>query len=237
MNWYEYFVTNEETTRTVYYVGESGVEQEREETVILRVLTIYVNSRDAHQMADEYKFSKQQRAQLNELLSPRYADMWAQLLGGYAPGGGEILQGDPAWHGTDIFDWPMQAGDYRITSKYGYRDDPKNPGTIKFHDGLDLGANEGTPVLAAADGTVEVANVTDSWGYGLGYYVRLEHQGGYSTVYGHCSSIAVTADQEVKKGQVIAFVGSTGNSTGDHLHFEVRKDGEKLNPMGYYVAQ
>jgi len=82
-------------------------------------------------MAEAYKFNDKQRALLDELLDPQYAAMWAMLLGGYTPGSGEILQGDSAWAGTDIFAWPMQPG-YRISSKYGYRPDPFT-GEIKFH--------------------------------------------------------------------------------------------------------
>ena len=184
-----------------------------------------------------YHFNAEQKAQLEELLSPEYADLWALLLGGYVPGGGEILASDTAWVGTGMFVWPMQPGGYHISSNYGYRDDPKNPGTTKFHKGIDLAANGGTPILAAADGIVEVANSTDSWGYGWGYYVRIKHDGGYETLYAHCSKIAVSKNEEVYAGQVIGYVGSTGNSTGPHLHFEVRKDGTVQNPMSFFVPQ
>ena len=88
--------------------------------------------------------------------------------------------------------------------------------------------------MAAADGIVEVANSTDSWGYGWGYYIRIRHSDGFVTLYAHCSKIAVSRDEEVEQGQVIGYVGSTGNSTGDHLHFEVRKDGKAINPLNYF---
>ena len=184
-------------------------------------------------MAEAYKFNDKQRALLDELLDPQYAAMWAMLLGGYTPGSGEILQGDSAWAGTDIFAWPMQPG-YRISSKYGYRPDPFT-GEIKFHGGLDIANDEGVAILAAADGIVTVANATDRWGGGYGLHVKIRHEGGYETLYAHCSRIAVTENQEVYQGQVIAFVGSTGNSTGPHLHFEVRKDGARLNPFTYFT--
>ena len=81
---------------------------------------------------------------------------------------------------------------------------------------------EGTPILAAADGTVTIANALDSWGGSYGYHVKLDHGGGLTTLYAHCSSICVTAGQQVKAGEVIAYVGHTGRATGPHLHFEVQ---------------
>ena len=81
---------------------------------------------------------------------------------------------------------------------------------------------EGTPILAAADGTVTVANALDSWGGSYGYYVKLDHGGGLTTLYAHCSSICVTTGHQVKAGEVIAYVGQTGRATGPHLHFEVQ---------------
>ena len=204
----------------------------------LRTLTVNVAVLSPAQMADLHRFNREQREQLDELLSPGYAALWAQLLGGYAPGSGEILRGDTAWIGTDILAWPMAAGDYdRISSGYGLRDDPKNPGTIKFHNGIDLAADEGKPILAAADGIVEVANSTDSWGYGWGYYVKIKHSSGFTTLYAHCSKIGVREDEEVHTGQVIGWVGNTGNSTGPHLHFSVYKNGVIANPLDFYASK
>lgn len=80
---------------------------------------------------------------------------------------------------------------------------------------------EGTPILAAADGTVTIANGLDSWGGSYGYHVKLDHGGGLTTLYAHCSSICVTVGQQVKAGQVIAYAGHTGRAMGPHLHFEV----------------
>ena len=91
---------------------------------IQRTLTIHAAAKGAADMARDYRFNAEQRTQLDELLSPEYAGMWAHLLGGYTPGGGEILQGDPAWRGTDILEWPMQTGDYYISSDYGLRANP-----------------------------------------------------------------------------------------------------------------
>jgi len=214
-----------------------SVDDAQEGDDVERTLTVHITQKSATDMALAYKFNTEQKAQLDELLSPEYADMWAQLLGGYTPGSGEILQGDPARQGTDILAWPMQAGSYYISSTYGLRDNPTNPGEIKFHNGVDLAADEGVPILAAAAGIVEVANSTDSWGYGWGYYIKVRHEGGFVTLYAHCSKIAVRTDEEVEQGQVIGYVGSTGNSTGEHLHFSVYKDGKASNPLDFYTQQ
>ena len=214
-----------------YSVQNSQVGQSIE-----RNLTIHIAIKSAADMARDHHFNTEQKAQLDELLSPEYADMWAQLLGGYTSGGGELLHGDGAWVGTGIFDWPMQVGDYYISSHYGLRDNPTNPGEIKFHNGVDLAADPGKPILAAADGIVKVANSADSWGYGWGYYIKVVHSDGYETLYAHCSKIAVREGEEVYQGQVIGFVGDIGNVTGPHLHFVTYKDGVVRNPMDYYVS-
>jgi murein DD-endopeptidase MepM/ murein hydrolase activator NlpD len=83
-------------------------------------------------------------------------------------------------------------------------------------------------------GVVTYANSTDIWGGSYGYYVKIQHDSTYTTLYAHASKIAVINGQEVKKGQVIAFVGSTGNSTGNHLHWEIQKNGVQTNPLDYF---
>ena len=146
-------------------------------------------------------------------------------------GGGEQ---ETTWEGTGIFEWPL-PGDFSITSPFGYRTDPIT-GEVSFHDGVDIAAPEGTAILAAADGVVVTANRTDSWGGSYGYYVKIRHDETYETLYAHCSEVLVKAGQEVEQGDVIALVGSTGNSTGNHLHFEVREGGSKVNPMGFFIC-
>jgi murein DD-endopeptidase MepM/ murein hydrolase activator NlpD len=201
-----------------------------------RTLTVNISTLSAAQMADAHHFSKAHKEQLNELLSGEYADLWAQLLGGFVQGSGEILQSDAGWVGTGIFAWPMQAG-YRISSGFGLRDDPLNPGTTKLHTGVDIAAPLGTPILAAADGVITVANSTDSYGFGWGYHIKIEHSSGLVTLYAHCSKIAVRVGEAVKTGQVIGFVGSTGNSTGPHLHFQVYQNGVAVDPMQFFTAK
>jgi len=126
------------------------------------------------------------------------------------------------------FAWPSVSS--YITSPYGTRTHPVT-GKVKTHAGIDIGAAHGTNIYAAADGKVLVAG-WNSGGYGN--YVVLDHGGGLTTLYGHCSSLVVSSGQTVSKGQVIAKCGSTGLSTGPHLHFEVLINGAHTNPMAYF---
>lgn len=125
------------------------------------------------------------------------------------------------------FMWPS-ASSTRITSSFGYRKSP-TAGASSYHKGIDIGAASGTKVLASASGTVTVA--THQWA--AGNYIMISHSGGISTVYMHNSKLLVGVGQTVNKGEVIALVGSTGVSTGPHIHFGVRVNGEYVNPLGY----
>ena len=125
------------------------------------------------------------------------------------------------------FAWPSTST--YITSPYGTRVHPVT-GQLKTHTGLDIGAGMGTNIFAAADGTVIVSG-WNSGGYGN--YVVIDHGGGVTTLYAHCSSLLVSAGQSVTRGQVIAKCGSTGISTGPHLHFEVLKNGAHTDPYAY----
>ena len=139
--------------------------------------------------------------------------------GGYVPpsGGGVSSQG---------MVWPVPSSSY-VTSEYGWRN---LGGYSDFHLGLDIAASYGADVVAAADGRV-IATGGQHWSYGN--IVIIDHGNGIATAYAHNSSIVVSTGQVVKRGQVIAKIGSTGNSTGNHCHFEVRINGETVNPRGY----
>ena len=126
------------------------------------------------------------------------------------------------------FTWPCPSSTY-ITSSFGSRLHPILKTWI-YHTGVDIGASSGNNILAAASGTVIMA----SWYGGYGNCVMIDHGGGIVTLYGHASSLCVSKGDTVSRGQVIAYVGSTGRSTGPHLHFEVRKNGEYVNPMSYF---
>lgn len=127
------------------------------------------------------------------------------------------------------FAWPVPSSSY-ISSPWGYRIHPIY-GTKKFHSGIDIAASSGSNIVAAESGTV----ILSSWGYNGGYgnYVIISHGNGYTTRYAHCSNLYVKVGDTVSRGQVIAAVGSTGASTGPHCHFEVRINGESVNPVNY----
>lgn len=127
--------------------------------------------------------------------------------------------------GTGAMGWPCSGP---ITSPFGYRTHPIF-GTTIFHAGIDIGVDYGTPIHAADSGVV----VYSGWISGYGNAVIIDHGGGISTLYGHNQSLAVSEGQSVSKGSVIAYAGSTGNSTGPHCHFEVDVNGSPVNPMGY----
>ena len=184
-------------------------------------------------MSLEYGFSQEQNTYLDELLSNRFRSLWSSLIGGYSSGMG-IIPSEATWVGLNGFVWPLPING-TITSGYGYRSDPFT-GEQKYHGGVDIAAAEGTPILAANDGIVTVANGSDLWGGGYGYYVKIDHLNGYETLYGHCSFICVTEGQSVRKGEVIAYVGSTGNSTGDHLHFEAHSYETRVDPLFLFIA-
>lgn len=115
-----------------------------------------------------------------------------------------------------------------MSSGFGLRVHPVLGG-VRAHKGVDMPATTGTPIHAAADGVVAKAD----WFGGYGLYVQLQHGAGLETRYGHMSRIAVAEGQPVHKGDVIGYVGSTGRSTGAHLHYEVRISGEAVNPVPY----
>ena len=118
----------------------------------------------------------------------------------------------------------------RIASGFGYRIAPVYK-TTKFHAGLDFSAPQGTPIYATADGTVSTSGNT---GNGYGNHVIINHGYGYETLYGHMVRVKSRVGQAVKRGEVIGWVGSTGKSTGPHCHYEVHKNGEKIDPIYYF---
>ncbi|GEQ86907.1 peptidase M23 [Patiriisocius marinistellae] len=120
----------------------------------------------------------------------------------------------------------------RMASGYGYRTDPFTKAR-KFHFGMDFTAPRGTPVYASGDGTVTRADNSAS---GYGNHIRIEHGFGYESLYAHLYKYNVKRGYKVKRGDLIGFVGSTGRSEAPHLHYEVFKDGERINPINFYYG-
>ena len=188
---------------------------------------------------EEYNKAYEENEQAEKDLANEIDDLMAELQrqeaaaaaaarpsggGGGSSGGGNS---GGSVMGSGSFVWP--ATSYLVTSEYGYRVHPLQ-GVQKFHSGIDVGAGAGTPIYAAAAGTVATATYNDSYGN----YVLINHGGGNSTLYAHMSSMAVSSGAYVTQGQVIGYVGSTGWSTGPHLHYEVRLNGSTVNPLSYY---
>ena len=120
----------------------------------------------------------------------------------------------------------------RMASGYGWRIDPFTK-TRKRHYGMDFSANRGTPIYAPGDGVIKRA---DSRSSGYGKHIRIDHGFGYVTVYAHLNKYNVKRGQKVKRGDIIGYVGSTGRSVAPHLHYEIIKDGKKINPLNFYIG-
>lgn len=139
--------------------------------------------------------------------------------------------GSAYYESNDDWAWPVGNASYYITSYFGYRESLFGLGND--HGALDISGSGfyGTPIYAARAGTVIVSEYNE---YGYGYYVMIDHGDGFVTLYGHNSQLVVSAGETVSKGQLISYAGSTGYSTGPHLHYEVRYNGEKVDPALYH---
>lgn len=172
----------------------------------------------AGQVAEMESLSSGEEAQLEALIIARQREIEAERIARQRAAG---IAGPPVTD-SGALSWPVSG---TITSPYGYRHNPFGGG-IEFHQGLDIGAPQGTTIGAAAAGTI----ISAGWYGGYGNFILIDHGNGLSTGYGHCSQIFVSAGQEVQRGQAIGAVGSTGVSTGPHLHFEVRVNGKTVDP-------
>ena len=183
------------------------------------VLERAMNDRDTAERA--YNELMASSASITAMLQQRAAERAAAAAAASQGGGGGAT-----WvQGTGQLAAPVVAP---ITSDFGWRIHPIY-GTRRLHAGTDFGVDEGTPVHAADGGVV----VEAGWVSGYGYTVIIDHGNGMSTLYAHNSDVAVSPGQTVSKGQVVSYSGNTGGSTGPHLHFEVRINGEPTDPMGY----
>ena len=185
------------------------------------VLERAMNDRDTAERA--YNELMASSASITAMLQQRAAERAAAAAAASQGSGGGATT---TWvQGTGQLAAPVNAP---ITSDFGWRIHPIY-GTSRLHAGTDFGVDEGTPVHAADGGVV----VEAGWISGYGYTVIIDHGNGMSTLYAHNSDVAVSPGQTVSKGQVVSYSGNTGGSTGPHLHFEVRINGEPTDPMGY----
>jgi murein DD-endopeptidase MepM/ murein hydrolase activator NlpD len=168
-------------------------------------------------------FSKKEKRQIQKKYGASADKMVAFGEGWFLPGR-KFDPGERDMFRGRGFQSPLRIG--RVSSRFGYRIDPFSKRSA-FHGGVDIAAPTGTPVFATRDGVVVKA--ASQGGYGK--LVRVRHAYGYETYYGHLSRINVKAGQKVRKGERLGLVGSTGRSTGPHLHFEVRKNGSRRRPQ------
>ncbi len=165
------------------------------------------------------------------------ADIYAHIKYGkdlvytlHAGGLDDVILSDAPFVGEDDFVSPLGAAWRQlVTSEFGKRVHPIS-GKVRLHGGIDLASPAGTPIRAALDGSVVISNTHhDSYGK----YIMLDHGGKVATLYAHCSKLLVAVGDSVQAGDIIAEVGTTGSSTGNHLHFEIRVNGVAQNPRRY----
>lgn len=200
---------------------------------LARVQTIYVAASAAQQEVTSLYAEKKAAVRATQATRAQIERLYQQLLAKQREVAAQLAArgntAGPGVPGKGGLIWPMNG---TRTSPFGYRTDPFT-GQRKFHAGQDIAAPSGTPIWAANDGVVVFTESPASSG-GYGNYTCIDHGGGFATCYAHQSSFAVSAGQHVARGQVIGYEGSTGNSTGPHLHYETRINGNPVDPMQYY---
>ena len=218
------FVTYEERTRTITQTDGSGNEVEREETDTVAIPiadteTVWLNI----QTTLGVTVTEEQRSNADSIYNLiRYGASTG--TDGWIPGA------EVPFIGADGFCSPVGSGwESRVTSEFGYRSDPFT-GQSSGHTGIDIAVPMGTPVRAALPGVVTTATYNAG---GYGYYVKIDHGSGMVTLYAHNSKLLVKAGDTVEAGDMVSLSGSTGRSTGPHLHFEVRVNGQQVNPRSY----
>ena len=217
--------TNYETrTRTVTTTDEDGNDVE--------VVESYTAAIPIDDLSEVYQnLNRILPEDITEEQKSNAENIYSLIRYGYTGGigGGGIGATDLPFIGADGFCSPVGAGwREKVTSEFGYRRDPFT-GQTKGHSGMDIAVPTGTSVRAALPGTVIVSQYSSSYGY----YVMIDHGGGFVTLYAHNSKLLVSVGQTVQAGDVVSLSGSTGRSTGPHVHFEVRINGERTNPRPY----
>ena len=196
--------------------------EHEDERIIAIAAAIDTGEYDVESSLDELtELARTADAEIAEIIRQK-----AQTNANPQPSAGESLPGITS---NATWAYPVAGGSY-ISSGYGQRD--ASISGWGFHGGIDItgGGFMGTPIYATRAGTVIAANYGTT---GYGNYVIIDHGDGYTSLYGHCSALLVSQGQRVSRGQIIAQVGNTGWSTGPHLHFEVRYNGETVDPLDY----
>lgn len=213
-----------ETAKEALEKSEAELDQKRAESdAILKKLV-----EDAEVLRAMFQEMAEQEKALSDDIAAReqdYNEQKAKEDAANRPSNGNGNPGSNTGNGGSGFIWPVYAP---ITSAYGWRTDPVY-GYQAFHSGIDLGAGLGTPIAASKGGTVTTAEKSSVWGY----YVVINHGDGSSTLYAHMTNYVVSVGESVSQGQTIGYVGSTGKSTGPHLHFNIYLNGETVNPVAY----
>ncbi|MBO4950985.1 MAG: peptidoglycan DD-metalloendopeptidase family protein [Clostridia bacterium] len=213
---------NEQYTKSIQKIDSYGTSQ-KELQKQLEERSEYARQKKLEFEADEAKYKSQLSAKSSEM-----AKMQAEIQAYYAE---QRRNGNTQKYEGGTFFLPLPAGSYRISSEYANRISPIT-GKRENHNGLDMAAPGGTDIYAAAGGTVIDSRYSSSWGN----VIQIDHGGGLVTLYAHCSYRGVQKGQTVSKGQFIGRVGTTGWSTGNHLHFTVYENGVAVNPRKYLPA-
>ena len=186
------------------------------------IYTVKKNGETPNTIAEKYKVNADKIASVNYLNNDSELKAGTSLF---------VPEAELDWAtrqeiNGDLFKKPLHAR-YWLSSNYGWRDSPFNAGSRTFHGGLDMAVASGTPIYAALDGTVTAVGFNATYGN----YVIITHHSGYKTLYGHMKSTACRKGNFVYTNTIIGYVGSTGMSTGPHLHFTVYKNGKTINPF------
>ena len=221
---YEEYRADINAKQDVLCAEQAELEKDIEEAINL-ILDIQNNLEERQAEYDEIMAAEDAaNANIDKLV----AELEAQRRAEQANNGGGSSGAGSGANSTGSFIWPVASYVY-VSSRFGQRVHPIT-GEIKNHTGIDIASNQGTTIYAADGGTITLA----AWNGGYGNCVMIDHGNGYVTLYGHMSSIAVSQGQTVSQGDTIGYVGSTGNSTGPHLHFEVLKNGTRIDPEQFF---
>ncbi len=212
------FYYTEERTRTITTTNDLGEEVEQTQTYTVNLLysdllVVYSN------------ISSTFSVEITDQIMTNATEIYYRQKYGSI----EELPSDVPFVGIDGFVEPVANWKVSVSSEYGNRIHPITFAS-HLHGGIDIAKPAGTQIFSVLDGVVKSAIYSDS---GYGYHIIIDHGNGFTTLYAHCSSLLVTVGQEVKAGEKIALVGTTGSSTGNHLHFETIVNGEKVNPRAY----